>query len=115
MCAVQCLQHVVLTDILVLLLGAEVSLNDIEGLLVNLHVLMALQELDLVQPKYLLCRSKSMRAARELGSKRANRDYEYPTDNHRIGIGPSRCLHLLLPQPQDILQPIQSHLEIVLV
>ena len=58
----------------------------------------------------------------EQGSKRARKEarevncnmYEYPTDDHCIGVGPSCCLHLLLPQPQNILQSVQSNLEISL-
>ncbi len=71
--------------LLVLLLCAEVSLYNIKGLLIDLHVLVGLEELDLVEAEDLL-------------------------DDDSVGVGAPRLLRLLLAQPQDVLQPVQRNL-----
>jgi hypothetical protein len=79
------LQKNSLSYLLVLLLCAEVSLDNIKGLLIDLHVLVGLEELDLVEAEDLL-------------------------DDDSVGVGAARLLGLLLAQPQDVLQPIQRDL-----
>ncbi len=75
------LQKKSLSYLLVLLLCAEVSLDNIKGLLIDLHVLVGLEELDLVEAEDLLY-------------------------DDSVGIGAHRLLGLLLAQPQDVLQPV---------
>ena len=74
-------KHKSFSYLLVLFLCAEVSLDNIKGLLIDLHVLVGLEELDLVEAEDLLY-------------------------DDSVGVGAPRLLGLLFAQPQDVLQPV---------
>jgi len=73
------------TYLLILFLCAEVALDNIKGFLIDLHVLVGLEELDLVEAEDLLY-------------------------DDGVGVRASRLLRLLLAQPQDVLQTVQRNL-----